>query len=317
MPQKRFQIKLINIAIYCNTFFDIAIYRNTFLGPQYPALDLAVVVVGWILHRQMSSYRSIPWKQWTSAPCGASVHYFQGMERYSDILLYRMQDFVPFTPELWSFQLLLCNRCVELKKIWCEARSLVLYQVCVFRADRKIEMAPRTSDWLRHFQLFLCNRWMEFKEHHMKLNPRCAAPTYMWASRPFRCHAVPTYMWAFTWSAHCPFQLLISQHKHIMITILALNIVLCIQKKKTVWNLHLVRVSINEIRWFLSTRSSDFENGGTRQSESWHTFYFCYSCHYNQILCQQRLIPVFKAKHLTHFLSWYVLSLLQLSFSHM
>ena len=36
----------------------------------------------------MSSYRSIPWKQWTSAPCGASVHYFQGMERYSDILLY-------------------------------------------------------------------------------------------------------------------------------------------------------------------------------------------------------------------------------------
>ena len=36
----------------------------------------------------MSLYRSIPWKQWTSAPCGASVHYFQGMERYSDILLY-------------------------------------------------------------------------------------------------------------------------------------------------------------------------------------------------------------------------------------
>ena len=36
--QKHFQIKLINIAIYCNTFFDIAIYRNTFLGPQCPAL---------------------------------------------------------------------------------------------------------------------------------------------------------------------------------------------------------------------------------------------------------------------------------------
>ena len=35
---KRFQIKFINIAIYCNNFFDIAIYRNTFLGPQYPAL---------------------------------------------------------------------------------------------------------------------------------------------------------------------------------------------------------------------------------------------------------------------------------------
>ena len=40
VPQKRFQIKFINIAIYCNTIFDIAIYRNTFLGPQYPALGI-------------------------------------------------------------------------------------------------------------------------------------------------------------------------------------------------------------------------------------------------------------------------------------
>ena len=37
--------------------------------------EVVVVVGGWILYRQMSSYRSIPWKQWTSAPCGASVHY--------------------------------------------------------------------------------------------------------------------------------------------------------------------------------------------------------------------------------------------------
>ena len=38
--QKHFQIKFINIAIYCNNIFDIAIYRNTFLGPQYPVLVL-------------------------------------------------------------------------------------------------------------------------------------------------------------------------------------------------------------------------------------------------------------------------------------
>ena len=37
-PKSVFTKKLINIAIYCNAFFDIAIYRNTFLGPQYPAL---------------------------------------------------------------------------------------------------------------------------------------------------------------------------------------------------------------------------------------------------------------------------------------
>ena len=40
----------------------------------------------------------------------------------------------------------------------------VLYQVCVFRADRKNKMAALASDWLRHFRLLLCNRWMEFNE---------------------------------------------------------------------------------------------------------------------------------------------------------
>ena len=34
----------------------------------------------------------------------------------------------------------------------------VLYQVCVFQADRKNKMPTPASDWLRHF------RWMEFNE---------------------------------------------------------------------------------------------------------------------------------------------------------
>ena len=40
----------------------------------------------------------------------------------------------------------------------------ILYQVCVFRANRKNKMAALTSDWLRHFRLLLWNHWMEFKE---------------------------------------------------------------------------------------------------------------------------------------------------------
>ena len=40
----------------------------------------------------------------------------------------------------------------------------VLYQVCVFRADRKNKMAALASDWLKHFRLLLWNRWMEFNE---------------------------------------------------------------------------------------------------------------------------------------------------------
>ena len=40
----------------------------------------------------------------------------------------------------------------------------LLYQVCVFWADRKNKMAALASDWLRHFRLLLWNRWTEFNE---------------------------------------------------------------------------------------------------------------------------------------------------------
>ena len=40
----------------------------------------------------------------------------------------------------------------------------VLYQVCVFRADRKNKIAALASDWLRHFRLLLWNRWTEFNK---------------------------------------------------------------------------------------------------------------------------------------------------------
>ena len=40
----------------------------------------------------------------------------------------------------------------------------VLYQVCVFRADRKNKMAALASDWLRHFWLLLWNCRTEFNE---------------------------------------------------------------------------------------------------------------------------------------------------------
>ena len=42
--------------------------------------------------------------------------------------------------------------------------SRSLYQVCVFRADRKNKIAALPFDWLRHFRLLLWNRWTEFKE---------------------------------------------------------------------------------------------------------------------------------------------------------
>ena len=40
----------------------------------------------------------------------------------------------------------------------------VLYQVCVFLADRKNKMAALASDWLRHFRFLLWNPWTEFNK---------------------------------------------------------------------------------------------------------------------------------------------------------
>ena len=40
----------------------------------------------------------------------------------------------------------------------------VLYQICVFQADRKNKMEVPASDLLRHFLLLLWNRWTDFNE---------------------------------------------------------------------------------------------------------------------------------------------------------
>ena len=43
----------------------------------------------------------------------------------------------------------------NLTKLYRKVDLNVLYQVCVFRADRKNKMAALASDWLRHFPLLL------------------------------------------------------------------------------------------------------------------------------------------------------------------
>ena len=53
----------------------------------------------------------------------------------------------------------------------------VLYQVCVFRADRKNKMAALASDWLRHFRLLFCNRWTEVKETWQEARFQCPLPS--------------------------------------------------------------------------------------------------------------------------------------------
>ena len=58
-----------------------------------------------------------------------------------------------------------------------------LYQVCVFRADRKNKMAALASDWLRHFRLLLWNRWAEFNETWQEARSQRPLPSVCFSGR--------------------------------------------------------------------------------------------------------------------------------------
>ena len=59
----------------------------------------------------------------------------------------------------------------------------VLYQVCVFRADRKNKMAALASDWLRHFRLLLWNCWTEFNETSQEVRSQRPLPSLCFSVR--------------------------------------------------------------------------------------------------------------------------------------
>ena len=59
----------------------------------------------------------------------------------------------------------------------------LLYQVCVFLADRKNKMAALASDWLRHFRLLLWNRWTEFNETWQEARSQCPLPSLCFLGR--------------------------------------------------------------------------------------------------------------------------------------
>ena len=59
----------------------------------------------------------------------------------------------------------------------------VLYQVCVFRADRKNKMATLASDWPRHFRISLWNRWTEFNETWREARSQRPPPSVRFSGR--------------------------------------------------------------------------------------------------------------------------------------
>ena len=70
-----------------------------------------------------------------------------------------------------------------LTKLYKKVDINVLYQVCVFRANRKNKMAALASDWLRHFQLLLWNCWTEFNETWQEARSQRPLPSLCFLGR--------------------------------------------------------------------------------------------------------------------------------------
>ena len=75
-----------------------------------------------------------------------------------------------------------------------------LYQVCVFRADRKKKMAALASDWLRHFRLLLWNRWTEFNETWQEARSQSPLPSLCFLGRSEKQDGRPSLWLAETFS---------------------------------------------------------------------------------------------------------------------
>ena len=76
----------------------------------------------------------------------------------------------------------------------------VLYQVCVFWADRKNKMAALSSDWLRHLWLLLWNSWKEFKETWQEARSRRPLPRWCFWGRSEKQDGRPDLWLAETFS---------------------------------------------------------------------------------------------------------------------
>ena len=76
----------------------------------------------------------------------------------------------------------------------------VLYQVCVFRTDRKNKMAALASDWLRHFRLLLWKRWMEFNETWQEARSQRPLPSLCFSGRSEKQDGRPGLWFAETFS---------------------------------------------------------------------------------------------------------------------
>ena len=95
-----------------------------------------------------------------------------------------------------------CSETVELNLTKLDRKQdlNVLFQVCVFRADRKNKMAAPASDWLKHFQLLLWNRWTGFNETWQEARSQHPLPSLCFSGRSEKQDGRPDLWLAETFS---------------------------------------------------------------------------------------------------------------------
>ena len=76
----------------------------------------------------------------------------------------------------------------------------LLYQVCVFQADRKSKMAALASDWLRYFRLLLWNHWTEFNKTWQEARFQPPLPSLCFSGRSEKQDGRPGFWFAETFS---------------------------------------------------------------------------------------------------------------------
>ena len=124
--------------------------------------------------------------------------------------------FVPISQQIWSPRALICRHILDISSVTAAQNFMkpyrkqvlkVLYQVCVFRADRSTNMAAEGSDWLRHFRHLLCNHCTEFQETLQEASTQCPLPSVC-----FSCRSVNKYgrqgLWLADTFSKTPLQLL-------------------------------------------------------------------------------------------------------------
>ena len=110
-----------------------------------------------------SLYKTL-WAVFSAPEPTAQVHYQVVIIPCPSVVNFHINYFSSETAEQNSTKL---DRKQDLK---------VLYQVCVFRADRKNKIATPSSDWLSHFLLLLWNRWTEFNKTWREVRSRGPLP---------------------------------------------------------------------------------------------------------------------------------------------